>query len=254
MNSGYVYVASCNSEYYRAAIRSAISLRDYYPEAKIALFTHGDFLKTSDEKYFDYVRTGIPVNERAKMYGMARTPFDRTFYMDCDTEIRSDNIKNVFDILGDRDIMFTKIIPQVSKDTYIDADNALHYHGGVVLYNNQPLTIQLMRDWYEFYQHQQKCDWPDSIFAEYSEKMRPWDQFTMWYLLYKYPKYKSIKHDFFPDGGTSYNFIYLLEERKEKYKDYYDLEQIVYHYTIPGIKKENAIILKSQSRSSEDFN
>ena len=40
MNKGYIYVASVNKAYYYAAKKSAESLLDFYPEAKITLFTH----------------------------------------------------------------------------------------------------------------------------------------------------------------------------------------------------------------------
>ena len=41
----------------------------------------------------------------------------------------------------------------------------------------------------------------------------------------------KIKHDFFPNGGHSYNFIYLLEENNLANASYKDLEQIIFHYT-----------------------
>ncbi len=233
MSDGYVYVASASEAYYKAAIRSAISLKDYYPEAKITLFTHKVFLDYNDKKYFDDVITSIPIHVRAKMWGIARSPYDRTLYIDCDTEIRSEKIKDVFDILGDNDIMFTKIVPHVSKDIIIDSENNLEYHGGVVLYNNKPLTVDLLKDWYYTYSEQIKLDsWEQSMFAQYNPRMKPWDQFTMWYLLHQ-DKYKDIKHSLFPDGGHSFNFICLLEEDWEKNKPFHDLEQVIYHYSIP---------------------
>ena len=252
---GYVYVASCNQAYYKAAVDSAISLRDNYPKAQITLFTHEKFIQDKDRKFFDSVQTGIPINKRAKMWGMARSPYEKTLYLDCDTEIRSDKIKDVFDILEDNDIMFTKIIPHVSADKVIDANNNLEYHGGIILYNNRPLTNQLVHDWYSYYQHQVKSDWPNSIFSEFNPKMQQWDQFTMWYLLHQVKKYDTIKHKMFPDGGTSYNYIFLLEdELNPRNAPYKDLEQIIYHYTIPKVRQQNALVLKAESGSSEDFN
>lgn len=232
MHNGYLYVASVSDAYYKAAVRSAISLRDHHPNAKITLFTHKAFLNYNDNKYFDQVITGIPIHVRAKMWGIARSPYDNTLYIDCDTEIRSEKIKDVFDIL-DRDIMFTKIVPHVSKDRVVDANNNLEYHGGIVLYNNRPLTVDLLHDWYYTYFEQIRIeDWSKSQFAEYNPRMKPWDQFTMWYLLHQ-EKYKDIKHGFFPDGGHQYNFINLLEEDVEANKPYRDLEQIIFHYSIP---------------------
>ena len=248
--NGFLYVASQSAAFYKAAVHSAISLRDNYPEANITLFTHADFVKESDRKFFDKIETNIPIHKRAKMYAMARTPYDVTFYMDADTEIRSENIKKVFDILGNNDIMFTRIIPKVSKDRLIDSKNNLEYHGGVVLYNSKKLTLKLMQDWYETYLVQDRCVWSKSQFSKYSPRMQPWDQFTVWYLLNVDPKYKKLKHDFFPEGGHAYNYINLFEN----FDEFKDIEQIVYHYTIPRDRIENAVLIRPKSGLTEDFN
>ena len=213
--NGYVYIASLSKAYYKAAVSSAISLRDHYPEANITLFTHEVFLQDNDRKFFNNIITNIPVHKRAKMWGMAKTPYDKTLYLDSDTEIRSERIKDVFDILGKNDIMFTKIVPHVSNTRRIDDDNELEYHGGIILYNNKKPTIKLINEWYDLYAEQVKCSWSKSQFAQYDPKMKPWDQFTIWYLLQQ-KEYKKIKHDFFPNWGTVWNFIYLLQENREK--------------------------------------
>jgi hypothetical protein len=235
LNNGFVYVASLSRAYYKAAVSSAISLKDFYPEANITLFTHESFVKDSDRDFFDNIVTGIPVHIRAKMWGMARSPYDKTLYLDCDTEIRSENIKTVFDLMTDKDLMFTKIINHVSRDKMIDDNNRLEYHGGVILYNNSPITIDFMHDWYEYFLKQQEdSDFSKHLFQKYNPNMRKWDQFTVWYLLNNFDKYKDIKHGFFPDGGHSFNFIHVLEHDWPDNAKYKELEQIVYHYQIPG--------------------
>lgn len=243
MNNGYVYVASMSSAYYKAAIMSARSLKDNYPEAKITLFTHPEFFDQTDRKLFDNVHLDIPYHVRSKMYGIARTPYKTTLYLDADTEIRSEKIKDVFDILGNNDVMFTRIIPHISKSTRIDKNNDLEYHGGIILYNNKKLTIKLMERWFELYKYQRETRWEESIFKEYDKRMSPWDQFTMWYLLNKEGSFKKIKHGFFPNGGTEYNYISMLDgiidKRNHPYKN---IEQIIYHYTIPGDKVDAGYI------------
>lgn len=235
MSNGYVYVASLSRAYYKAAVRSADSLKDFYPDAKITLFTHPEFIEERDRKLFDSVHLDIPYHNRAKMYGISKTPYKKTLYLDADTEIRSEKIKDVFDILEKNDIMFTRIIPHVSKSVRIDRDNVLEYHGGIVLYNNKKLTISLMENWFELYSYQRSTPWSESKFKEYNEEMRPWDQFTMWYLLHKEKKFSKIKHDFFPNGGTEYNYISFLDMKSvPQNKEYQNIEQIIYHYTIPG--------------------
>jgi hypothetical protein len=83
--------------------------------------------------------------------------------------------------------------------------------------------------------------------------MQKWDQFTIWYLLHKDPEFSNIKHKFFPNGGHEFNFIYLLEEDTKANYPYKDLEQVIYHYTIPK-EKINAGYIKNPSGSTEDFN
>lgn len=246
MSFGYVYVASSSSEYYRAAIHSAVSLKDYYPEAKITIFTHPEFFNEPDRKFFDQVHLDIPYNIRAKMHGMSRTPYEKTLYVDADTEIRSEKIKDVFDILKDDDIMFTRIIPHVSNTRRVDDNNNLEYHGGIILYNDKPLTISLIKDWYDLYQYQIETPWATSKFKQYDKRMQPWDQFTIWYLLHNDKKYSKIKHDFFPNGGVEYNFISWLEVTSmEKNLPYANIEQIIYHYTLSR-EKVNAGRIKNK--------
>ena len=82
--------------------------------------------------------------------------------------------------------------------------------------------------------------------------MQGWDQFTIWWM-FRQPLYKKIKHDFFPNGGHSYNFIYLLEENNLANASYKDLEQIIFHYTIPK-EKVDAGNFKIESRTTTNFN
>lgn len=235
--NGYVYVASLSKAFYKAAVNSAISLKDFYPESNITLFTHPEFVEDRDRKIFDNIITDIPYNIRAKMYGMANTPYDTTLYIDADTEIRSPRIKDVFDIIKDNDIMFTKIVPHVSKDRRVDNNNELTYHGGIILYNNKKLTIELIHNWFKLFQYQKECKWEESFFKNFDKGMKPWDQFTIWYLLHEDKRFTEIKHALFPNGGHEYNFIYLLENSSDKNnKPYLELEQIIYHYTIPQDK------------------
>ena len=39
-NNGFIYIGSLTKPYYDAAVMSAESVKDYWPEAKITLFTH----------------------------------------------------------------------------------------------------------------------------------------------------------------------------------------------------------------------
>ena len=63
MTNGYVYVASLNKDYYRAAKMSAESLKDFYPEANITLFTHEEWVTDEDYLIFNNIVTkDVPAN------------------------------------------------------------------------------------------------------------------------------------------------------------------------------------------------
>jgi len=87
LSKGFMFVASFSKPYFDAAIQAADSIKDYWPEAKIALYTHEEWW---DEKYrniFDHVHLGVPVHVRAKLWALSKTPYDLTAYIDADTEV-----------------------------------------------------------------------------------------------------------------------------------------------------------------------
>ena len=72
-NNGYLYVASVNKSYYYAAKKSAESLLDFYPEAKITLATHEFWVEEEDYEIFDTIITeDVPKNIRAKLWALSK--------------------------------------------------------------------------------------------------------------------------------------------------------------------------------------
>ena len=102
---GYVVVASRTKFFYVSAINLIESILDFHPEAKITLVTEERFLDKRSEVCDKIIFCDD--HKRAKLWGMARTPYDITFYIDADTECEHEDIANVFDLLGDDDIQFT---------------------------------------------------------------------------------------------------------------------------------------------------
>ena len=109
-NNGFIYVATCKPSYLNAAIFSAESLREYYPEANITLFTEERLKDGSPLDIFNEVYYDAPNNPRAKLWALSRTPYDLTVYLDSDIEIMSDEITTIFDQMPkSADILLTKI-------------------------------------------------------------------------------------------------------------------------------------------------
>ena len=104
-SKGFVTVASKRKQFIMGADNLKESILDYYPEAKITLFTEQRFIDDPEcQTYFrdfDQVIATPAGTNREKMWGMANSPYDLTFYMDADIEIRHEDIKNVFDHLED---------------------------------------------------------------------------------------------------------------------------------------------------------
>lgn len=222
--NGYLYVATVRYEYYLAAKESALSLLDFHPEANICLFTLPQWVEEEDHEIFDRIITDIPNHVRTKLWALSRTPYDLTLYIDCDTWIQNEEIKTIFDYIGDNDIIFTRNRPYNSKITQLNDEEEMIYHCGIFLYKKNMKTIELMDDWYEYYCKQITRGYDIS---PYPEKARPWDTFTMWYLLNKTKHKDIIKVGDFPLPDARWNFC--MGQRSEELEGQ---DIIISHYSI----------------------
>jgi hypothetical protein len=197
---GFVVIASRKKSFYVSALNLMESIRDYMPDAKFAFFT--------EEKWIDHRCDDIDYvfhcggHVREKMYGMANSPFDQTFYIDADCECEHEDIADVFDRLGDNDMVFVKLTKEKdAQRVFIEVNfeqGALELCGGVCLYNSaKPLVKEFMQDWYELYVKQSSGEWwPEG----YPKSLARWDQFTLWWLVNKVEKYKDLKIGIFEDN------------------------------------------------------
>lgn len=237
-NNGYLLVASVNKAYYKAALRCAESLLDFYPDARITLFTHEDWVCDDARQLFDTIITeDVPVHIRAKLWALSKTPYDLTLYLDCDTVVQHEDISNVFDLIGDNDIIFTRNRPYNAKITKLSDTEEMIYHCGLFLYRNNQQTKDLMDNWYLNYLDQRKESWDPS---PYSEEVRKWDTFTMWALLNK-TDHRVVVGEF-PQPDARWNFV-----NGYKYEELQGTEPVIYHYTFPAGERENGEIYRSKN-------
>lgn len=178
---GFIYVASCDKLYYELALISCQSLKDYYPDSHVTLFTHKEFLDNRAE-IFDQVITGIPIHNRAKMWCMARTPYKKTLYNDCDSLIRHRDVKKIHDFLEDSDMFFgSQLEYTVSNYKWAFIDKACtiksKYHGSLCGYVSSEIVLQFMQDWFDEYNKQQNSEWN---YTEYYKEWKQFDMFTLW--------------------------------------------------------------------------
>lgn len=205
---GYIIIASKKDFFYKSAIYLIDSIKDFYPEAKCCLVTEEKFLDGQEDIADDIIFCDD--FSRAKLYGMAKSPYDLTFYIDADCEVIHEDIANVFQELGDYDVMFTELADDRKycfKEVHFPAGQ-LKLCGGVCLYDmSKPIVREFMEDWYKLTLDQyQNRWWPkdedgNSDFINYPESLRRWDQFSLWWLVNKEPKYKDLKVGIFDDDA-----------------------------------------------------
>ena len=148
-------------------------------------------------------------------------------YVDCDTFIQHEDISTVFDYLGDNDIIFTRNRPYNAKITKLNDTEEMIYHCGIFVYKKTKNTLSLMLDWYERYLEQVAPGFDPS---PYSERVRPWDTFTMWYLLNKTEYKDTIKVGDFPSPDARWNFC-----MGQKPEELMGEDVIISHYTISRV-------------------
>tara|TARA_Y100000766_G_scaffold237611_1_gene213854 strand:- start:641 stop:1366 length:726 start_codon:yes stop_codon:yes gene_type:complete len=224
-DNGFVIVASMFEAFYKAAIELAESIKLFYPEAHITVYTsHEEWIKPTDWNHADWiVHWEVPNEIRAKLWALSQTPYKgKTVYFDADMVCESEEIENIFDQLpDDLDLIFTKIRPYNAKVTKLTNTEEMTAHCGMFIYRNNPQTLALMDSWYGEFLHQQN---PKNDIGNYPEDCRKWDTFTMWKLL------NNSEHGvkWAEDLHCKWNFVNGYTE-----DELGDEERVMYHYTIP---------------------
>ena len=224
-DNGFVIVASMFEAFYTAAIELAESIKLFYPEAHITVYTsHEEWIKPTDWNHADWiVHWEVPNEIRAKLWALSQTPYKgKTVYFDADMVCESEEIENIFDQLpDDLDLIFTKIRPYNAKVTKLTNTEEMTAHCGMFIYRNNPQTLALMDSWYGEFLYQQN---PDNDIGNYPEDCRKWDTFTMWKLL------NNSEHGvkWAEDLHCKWNFVNGYTE-----DELGDEERVMYHYTIP---------------------
>jgi len=232
---GYVIVATVKKSFLLSAFNLMESIKDFYPEAKITLFTEQEWIDTENYNWDEFDNV-FPCASyfRSKMYGIANTPYDQTFYIDADCVIEHEDIKHVFDNLDGHDMVYVELT-EVAKHHFADWDwgpgpiDHLTHCGGVVLYDKRnPLVLEFMEDWNKIFPKQDNGDWWP--IPEIPKRFNKWDQFTLWYLIHHDPKYKSLKIKYFEDGYR-WNYFSSFGFNLDGSYNYGVKDPIVLHYS-----------------------
>ena len=187
-SNGYLIVASKSKSFYYSALNLIESIKDYHPEADCCLVVDKDLTDDRAESVPDRtIYTELQGDYRAKLWGMWKTPYDRTLYIDADMECQHEDVATVFDELGNHDMMFTELNEkrdEAFKNRYFPAGQ-FEYKGVVCLYNSSKKKVwSFMERWWDLSTLQKRDEWwpTDPATVEWdlkscgnSEDKKSWD-------------------------------------------------------------------------------
>lgn len=259
-SKGYLLVSTLARSFYEAMVMAVESLKDEVPDAKVAVFTHEEWIRDQDRELFDHIITPVPVHVRTKLWALPQSPFDKTIYLDCDIFVLNNEIEEVWDHLGDHDVVMSENRPYNAKVVYFTHDDQLgpgikgeelhHYndnhmqlyrdgkahkfkwHCGMFAWRKNERTQRLWSEWLKWYrQHTERHTKP------FPSGLAYWDTFAFWRALYE-NKDLNVDIKRMPNDAK-YNFVTGYKETELRPGS----QKSVLHYTIdPEYTKETYII------------
>ena len=115
---------------------------------------------------------------------MARSPYEKTIYIDADSQIVNRKIKTMHNFLDDCDMFFGPVTSYTVSDmtwAYMDKGMTIKpkYHGGMCGYKKSDLVVDFMDTWYNEYIKQITTPgWPYE--RNHDKKWKIFDMFTLW--------------------------------------------------------------------------
>jgi len=147
---GVVYVAT-GAEHIAAAHTSVRSLRRHSPALPVTLFTDARAMGAPVSRLFDTVIDIAQPHPRSKVDCLWQSPYERTLYLDCDTEVVAD-ISDMFDILDQFDIALAhahaRFRPATRATWTTDIPQAFpQFNSGVIAFRGTQDTREMLADW-----------------------------------------------------------------------------------------------------------
>lgn len=247
---GYLIVASRLKFFYLSACNLIESIKDFHPEAQCCLVTEERFLDDRGRACADEIMF-CDDHRRAKIWGMARSPYDLTFYIDADTECEHEDIATIFDRFEGNDIMFTGLPPErhyCYTEVHFEGarkpdgtKGGFELCGGVCLYDmRKEIVRKFMHNWYHLTVRQYANEWwpkkdnGEEDLENYPESLKRWDQFTLWWLTNKDEMFTDLKYGVLEDDSR-WNYYSKYRGGAEAHnKD----PVVIRHYSSAGAKHE----------------
>lgn len=205
---GYVIVANRSLFFYKSAINLIESIKDNDVNANVTLVTES-YLVDSSSRFADNV-IFCGDHKRAKLWGMLKSPYDLTLYIDADVEVEHEDIILWKEEIKNNDLLFTSLAEDRSYcfvELYFPGGQ-FKLCGGICAYDQtNPLVKNFLLDWYLYTVKQYAGTWwplndrGEEDFINYPESLKRWDQFSLWWLTEKEEKYKNLKIKIFEDDA-----------------------------------------------------
>lgn len=246
---GFLIVASRTKFFYYSACNLIESIKDFMPEAKCCLVTEERLLDDRGREIADDL-IFCDDHKRAKIWGMARSPYDLTFYIDADCEVEHEDISIIFDQFNGHDVLFTGLPVErhyCYAEVYFEGARrpdgepaGFELCGGVCLYDmRNPLVREFMHDWFDLTVEQYAGRWwpkkedGTEDLENYPASFKRWDQFSLWWLTKKEPKYFDLKVGVLEDDAR-WNFYSKYKPHLNHNKD----PIVIRHYSSASAKQE----------------
>ena len=238
-SQGFLVVASRDKAFHHAAIQCAESIKDHWPEAKICIATHEDWLDARTKAVADDILSPVPDHRRAKLWALPRTPYARTQYVDADMWCVHDDVRHIFDIAPGADWLATRNRAYASAVVYFTADREVHWRDGPKLHAAGKCE---RLEWHcGFFRYDVDIvepllhDWLRVLLANHangSGKWGPqsiswWDTYAFWRCFREYEYAFTPKA--YPEPDGRWQFIPSVYSRDELAGQ----EPVFSHYTIP---------------------
>lgn len=157
-SNGVLFVAS-GDKYVRSASRCARSIKQHSPDLAIHLFTdkaNADNLREQGGYPFSSIAEIDNPHRRSKVEYMANSPFERTLFLDSDTDVVVD-IREMFSLLDRFDIALAHAPKRNENKSKVYWKQPLpssfpQFNSGVLLYRKNPLTQAFFQNWLQSYQ------------------------------------------------------------------------------------------------------
>jgi hypothetical protein len=154
LRAGILYAATKKERYIEEAFLSADSVKQRYPDLSITLFTDHVDHKLCNTDRFDIVLAAPSTNgieaewsdgQLRRLLCLRNTPYQYTLHLDTDTQIVTNELMSLFDVLDSVDVAMVETAIDISSSRILFGRPM--FSAGFVLYRRNQLTWDWLAEW-----------------------------------------------------------------------------------------------------------